>query len=71
MEHKDESFFAGLGFDVWQAIVNGYKAPTSTPTNAAVKILSENNSKVINFILGVLTGSKFVKVMHCSSTKEI
>jgi len=52
-------------------LVNGYTATTSSPTNNAKKNINDYNSKGINAILSGLTGSKFVKVMHCDSTKEI
>jgi hypothetical protein len=38
-------FVQAHGFDVWQAIVDRYKAPDTPPTNKDGKKLSENNSK--------------------------
>jgi hypothetical protein len=32
-----------LGFDVWQSVVDGYKAPTVPPTDKDVNKLEENN----------------------------
>jgi hypothetical protein len=45
--------------------------PASPPTDNVGKNLSEYNFKAINSILSGLIGSKFVKVMHCASPKEI
>ena len=59
------------GFDVWKYVLNGYTAPDSHPIDNDGKMISEYNSKAMNSILSGLIGSKFVKVMHCDSTKEI
>jgi hypothetical protein len=64
------AFLQARGFDVWQLLVNGYIALDSSPIDVG-KRLNENNSKAINVILSGLTGSKFVKVMHCDFAKEI
>ena len=53
-------------------VENGYNGPTTTPvTSATERRLMECNSKAMYALLGGLIGSKFVKVMHCTSTKEI
>ena len=52
-------------------MVNGYIAPTAAPSNVAAKKLCNDNSRVVNAILGGLANPIFVKVMHCKSTKEI
>jgi hypothetical protein len=65
------SFLQAQGFDVWQVVLNGYTTPDSPPTDNVGKNLSEYNAKAINSILSVLTGSKFVKVIHYYSAKEI
>jgi hypothetical protein len=64
-------FLQSQGVDVWQAVLNEYKAPTTVPTDVAGKKLYESNSKAMYAILGGLAGSKFVKVMHCESAKEL
>ena len=64
-------FLHSQGVDVWHTVLNEYKAPTIVPTDVAGKKLYESNSKAMYGILGGLTGSKFVKVMHCESTKEL
>jgi hypothetical protein len=52
-------------------VLNEYKVPATVPTDVAGKKLYESNSKAMYTILGGLAGSKFVKVMHCESTKEL
>jgi hypothetical protein len=62
-------FLQSQGVDVWQVVLNEYKAPSTVPIDAAGKKLYESNSKAMYAILGGLTGSEFVKVMHYDSTK--
>ena len=64
-------FLQTQGIDVWQTVLNGYNAPTTIPIDTAGKRLYESNFKAMYAILGGLTGSEFVKVMHCVSAKEI
>lgn len=66
-----QTYLMDLGFNIWQLIVLGYVAQTTPPTYVDGKKLSENNAKSMNVILCDLSKSKFVKVMHCESTKEI
>jgi hypothetical protein len=66
-----KTFLQAQGFDVWQAVVNGYKAPASPPIDKDEKKLCENNLKATNVILSGLVNSIYVKVMHCDSAKEI
>jgi hypothetical protein len=66
-----KNFMLSLGFDIWQSIVDGYTAPTTPPKDAARKKICNDNSRVVNGILGGFTNSICVKVMHCKSTKEI
>ena len=65
-------FLPSLGIDVLQDVVNGY-TPLERDQLASTteRILFECNSRAMSVILGGLVGSKFVKVMHCTSTKEI
>jgi hypothetical protein len=51
--------------------LNEYKTPTIVPIDVTRKRFYENNSKSMYAILGGLAGSKFVKVMHCESAKEL
>jgi hypothetical protein len=64
-------FLKSHGFDVWQAIMDCYKALTTPPTNKDGKKLCENNSKAMNSILSGMVSSVYVKVMHCDSAKDI
>jgi hypothetical protein len=65
------SYLMALGCDVWLSVANGYKEPPIVPTDVAAKKLYNDNSRVVNAILGGLANSIFVKMMHCKSTKEI
>jgi hypothetical protein len=66
-----KTYVQAQGFEVWKSIVDGYKEPVVPPTNENGRKLSLNNSKAKNAILNGLVDSVYVKVMHCSSTKEI
>jgi hypothetical protein len=58
-----------LGCDVLQDVVNGYTTPTMLALDIAAKKFCNDNSKVVNAILGGLENPIFVKVMHCKSIK--
>jgi hypothetical protein len=62
-------YMMALGCDVWLYVVNGYMAPTTAPSNVVAKKLYNDNSRVVNAILGGLENPIFVKVMHYKSTK--
>jgi hypothetical protein len=64
-------YFMALGCDVWQVFESGYIVPSTPPTDNATKKLCNDNSRVVNVILGGLTNHVCVKVMHCKSSKEI
>jgi hypothetical protein len=49
-----EIFLQAQGFDVWKAIVDEHKAPTTPPIDKDGKKLCENNSKDTNAILSGL-----------------
>jgi hypothetical protein len=66
-----KTFIQTQGFDVWKTIVNGYKSPSTPPTDKDGKKLEEDNSKTTNAILNGLQRSLYVKVMHCDSPKDI
>jgi hypothetical protein len=51
--------------------VNGYKAPTTPPTYVNGIKINEINAKAMNAILSSLSGSEFVKFMHCEYAKDI
>ena len=53
-------------------VENGYTVPDTTPVAGTTEMrLMECNTKVMYAIQGCLIGSKFVKVMHYTSAKEI
>jgi hypothetical protein len=64
-------FLQTQGVDIWQAVLNESKSPTTIPIDAIGKRLYESNSKAMYAIVGGLAGLEFVKVMHCASAKEI
>jgi hypothetical protein len=66
-----KTYLMSLGFEVWNAVENGYMAPTTPPVLPTTIKLSDNNSKAKNAIMCGLEESMFFKVMHCASTKEI
>jgi hypothetical protein len=65
------SYLMALECDIWLSVVNGYKAPPTAALDANAKKLCNDNSRVVNAILGGLENSVSVKVMHCKSKKEI
>jgi hypothetical protein len=65
------TYIQAHGFQVWQSIVDGYKAPTVPPTNDKAVELGGNNSKSTNALLNGLSDIVFTKVAHCKSAKEI
>ena len=65
-------FLQSQGLEVWMAVENWYTVPDTTPVAGTTeRRLVECNAKVMYALLGGLIGSKFVKVMHCTLTKEI
>jgi hypothetical protein len=54
-----------------QSIVDRYTTPTTPPKDVVGKKICNDNSREVNGILGGLTNSICVKVMHCKSAKEI
>jgi hypothetical protein len=65
------SYLMDLGCDVCLSVVNGYTATTNAPSDTIAKKHCNDNSRVVNLIMGGLANPVFVKVMHCKSTKEI
>jgi hypothetical protein len=63
------SYIMDLGCDVWLSMVNGYKEQPISHLDVAAKKLCNDNSRVVNAILGGLSNSIFVKVMQCKSEK--
>jgi hypothetical protein len=64
-----ETYIMALCFDIWKSIIVGYTSPKTPPTDTTEKKASENDAKAMNVIFCELSESKFVKVMHCKSSK--
>ena len=65
-------FLQSQGLDVLMVVENGYTVLDTTIVVGTIeRRLMECNAKAMYVIQGGLIGSKFVKVMHCTSTKEI
>jgi hypothetical protein len=57
-----KTFLQAQGFDVWRAVVDGYKAPTTPPTDKDGKKLEENDSKAKGTILNGLNNQYLLKL---------
>jgi hypothetical protein len=65
-------FLQSQGLDVWMVIENRYNVPYTTSVAGTVeRRLVECNAKSMYVIQGGLIGLEFVKVIHCTSVKEI
>jgi phosphoglucomutase len=60
-----------FGYDVWSAVENGYTTSTTPLIDLAENKLSYYDSMAMSTILFGLEESYFVKVMHCTSVKEM
>jgi hypothetical protein len=56
-----KTFVQAHGFDVWQAVVDGYKAPATLQTDKYGKKVSENNSKDKYVIISGLDSLVYIK----------
>jgi hypothetical protein len=61
---KMNTYFKSIGFGIWESITIGY-------ANEARKESSENNTREIDFILSGLSDFETIKVMKCTSAKQI
>jgi len=66
-----KTYIQAHGFDVWWAVVDGYKAPPNPSKNKDGNKLEDNDSRARNDFLNGLTESIYTKVVNCESTKEI
>jgi hypothetical protein len=66
---KMKTYVHAHRFDVWQAVVDGYKAPATPPIDKDGNKLEDNDSIDINVILNELIESVYTKVVHCESKK--
>jgi hypothetical protein len=58
-----KTYLMSLGMEVWQIVIDGYKTPTTLPTDEDGKKKYYNNARAMNFIQGELVEIQFVKVM--------
>jgi len=68
---RTKSYLQSLGMDVWGIVEGGYTYPSVIPIDTAERKQYELNSKAITVLLGSLSQSEFMKVMHFKSAKEI
>eukprot|EP00253_Pinus_taeda_P032448 PITA_32448 len=68
---RTTAYLQSLGAEVWGIIESGYNFPSAVPTDAAEKKKYELNAKAVTVLLGSLTQSEFMKIMHYKSAKEI
>ena len=66
-------FLQSQGLEIWEIVKNGFTMPEDIkePTDPNKRRKFVQNLKAMCAILGGLTGTNFVKVMHYKSTKEI
>ena len=65
------AYLQSLGTEVWDIVETGYTFPSATPTDPAEKKKYETNAKAVSTLLGCISQSEFMKVMHYKSAKEI
>eukprot|EP00253_Pinus_taeda_P032497 PITA_32497 len=65
------AYLQSLGTEVWNIVEIGYAFPSTTPTDADKKKKYETNAKAVSTLLGCISQSEFMKVMHYKSAKEI
>eukprot|EP00253_Pinus_taeda_P027646 PITA_27646 len=65
------AYLQSLGTEVWNIIETGYAFPSTTPTDADEKKKYETNAKAVSTLLGCISQTEFMKVMHYKSAKEI
>src|ERR1700733_7349736 len=65
------AYLQSLGTKVWNIVETGYAFPSTTPTDADEKKNYETNAKAVSTLLGCISQTEFMKVMHYKSAKEI
>ena len=68
---RTTTYLQSLGAEVWGIIEGGYKFPSAIPTDVAKRKQYELNAKAVTVLLGSLTQSEVMKVMHFKSAKEM
>jgi len=64
-------YLMSLGPKVWHFIQNEYKTTSTLPTDQDERKAYIANAKATNSITSGITDSKFTKIMHCTSAKEM
>ena len=64
-------YLMSLGPEVWHSVLDGYKFPTSIPTDQDERKAYIANAKYLNSITSVIIDSEFTKVMNCDSAKKV
>jgi hypothetical protein len=62
-----KTYVEAQGFDVWRAVVDGYKAPATPSIDKDGKKLEDNDARDKNAIMNGLSESIYTKVVHCDS----
>eukprot|EP00253_Pinus_taeda_P005045 PITA_05045 len=65
------AYLQSLGTEVWNIVEISYAFPSTTPTDADEKKKYETNAKEVSTLLGCISQSEFMKVMHYKYAKEI
>ena len=68
---RTRSYLQSLRADVWAIVEGGYQYPTSFPVDPAARKNYKTSEKVVNYLLGSLTESEFVKFMYLNTAKDI
>ena len=58
-------YLMSLDPEVWHSILNGYKSPSTLPTDPYERKSYIANAKALNSITSGITDSEFMKVMNC------
>jgi hypothetical protein len=66
-----KTYLKALGYDVWSAVENGYTAPTTPLVYSVENKLGYYDFKSTSTIQCGLAELEFVKVVHCTSTKDM
>eukprot|EP00253_Pinus_taeda_P022515 PITA_22515 len=68
---RTTTYLQSLGMDVWGIVEGGYTYPSVIPTDTKERMQYELNAKAVTVLLGSLSQSEFMKVMHFKTAKEI
>ena len=64
------AYLQSLGTEVWDIVETGYAFPSATPTDPAEKKKYETNAKAVSTLLGSISQTEFMKVMHYQISKR-